>query len=273
MNYYSHNIGDYAQATSHLTLVEDAIYMRLLRRYYAEEAPIIDDLPQVCRWVGARADDEKEAVKTILSEFFVLNNGAWRNKRADHEIGIYQAKAETNRVNGKKGGRPTGKAKETQPVKPGLAKETQQEPTRNPNQEPITNNQETEDQEQSAAVAPPVQDQPPADTSKRGTRLPNDWTLSPKLAAWAKEQRPDLDDRMLKAMADSFRDFWISKPGKNGTKLDWAATWRNWVRNQRIGNQRASPSGTQSNYTDLDKIDHTEGLVRQSDGTYRVAKP
>ena len=79
MNYYSHNIGDYAQATSHLTLVEDAIYMRLLRRYYAEEAPIIDDLPQVCRWVGARADDEKEAVKTILSEFFVLDNGAWRN--------------------------------------------------------------------------------------------------------------------------------------------------------------------------------------------------
>lgn len=43
MNYYSHNIGDYAQATMHLSLVEDAIYSRLLRRYYAEEQPIKDD--------------------------------------------------------------------------------------------------------------------------------------------------------------------------------------------------------------------------------------
>ena len=34
MNYYSHNIGDYAQATLHLSLVEDAIYSRLLRRYF-----------------------------------------------------------------------------------------------------------------------------------------------------------------------------------------------------------------------------------------------
>lgn len=272
MNYYSHNIGDYAQATSHLTLVEDAIYMRLLRRYYAEEAPIIDDLPQVCRWVGARTEDEKEAVKTILSEFFVLDNGAWTNKRADQEITLYQAKAETNRVNGKKGGRPSGKAKETHPVLAGLANETQPKPTRNPNQEPITNNQETEDQEQSAAIAPPVQDQSPGDDAKRGTRLPKDWTLSPELATWAKSERPELDDRMIKAMGDSFRDFWISKTGRAATKLDWAATWRNWVRNQRLGNQRASPTSTQSNYTDLDKIDHTEGLVLQPDGTYRVAR-
>ncbi|MCX5508361.1 DNA-binding domain-containing protein [Pseudomonas sp. BJa3] len=29
----------------------------------------------------------------------------------------------------------------------------------------------------------------------------------------------------------------------------------------------------QSHHTDLDKIDHTEGLVRQPDGTYRVARP
>ncbi|HEY9275411.1 YdaU family protein [Achromobacter sp.] len=54
MNYYSHNIGDYAQATGHLSLAEDAIYSRLLRRYYAEEQPIVDNLQQVFRWVGAR---------------------------------------------------------------------------------------------------------------------------------------------------------------------------------------------------------------------------
>ena len=34
-------------------------------------------------------------------------------------------------------------------------------------------------------------------------------------------------------VADQFKDFWCAKPGKDGVKLDWAATWRNWVRNQK----------------------------------------
>ncbi|QKH37580.1 YdaU family protein [Achromobacter pestifer] len=90
MNYYSHNIGDYAQATAHLSLVEDAIYSRLLRRYYAEEQPIVDNLQQVFRWVGARTEDEREAAAQVLSEFFVLRDGHWHNKRADVEIAAYQ---------------------------------------------------------------------------------------------------------------------------------------------------------------------------------------
>ena len=34
----------------------------------------------------------------------------------------------------------------------------------------------------------------------------------------------------------------------------------------------SAKNGKQSNHTDLDKIDHTEGLVLQPDGSYRVAK-
>ena len=44
MNYYEHHIGDYAQATAHLTFVEDAAYSRLIRKYYAEERPLPADL-------------------------------------------------------------------------------------------------------------------------------------------------------------------------------------------------------------------------------------
>lgn len=150
MNYYSHNIGDYAQATMHLSLVEDAIYSRLLRRYYAEEQPIKDDLALICRWVGARTEEERAAVPMILQEFFELDGGAWRNKRADSEIAAYQQKAKTNRDNGKSGGRPKKKPNETQSVSDGFPEGTQtdatgnpvggqQEPSRNPNQEPITN--------------------------------------------------------------------------------------------------------------------------------------
>ena len=37
MNYYEHHIGDYAEATAHLTFIEDATYSRLIRKYYATE--------------------------------------------------------------------------------------------------------------------------------------------------------------------------------------------------------------------------------------------
>jgi hypothetical protein len=31
---------------------------------------------------------------------------------------------------------------------------------------------------------------------------------------------------------ERFHDFWIAIPGARGKKLDWFATWRNWVRDE-----------------------------------------
>ena len=70
----------------------------------------------------------------------------------------------------------------------------------------------------------------PSAKSPRGTALPKDWTLPDDWKTWAEKERPDVD---VVTVADSFRDFWIAKPGKDGRKADWQATWRNWVRNQR----------------------------------------
>ena len=66
--------------------------------------------------------------------------------------------------------------------------------------------------------------------SKRGSRLANDWFLPNEWEYWANKERPDLNAMQV---ADQFKDFWCAKPGKDGVKLDWAATWRNWVRNQK----------------------------------------
>lgn len=97
MNFYKHHIGDYAQATAHLSFVEDAAYSRLLRKYYAEERPIPADLKAAQRLVGARSKEEREAVQTVLEEFFELQEDGWHNKRADEELSKAQAQAETNR--------------------------------------------------------------------------------------------------------------------------------------------------------------------------------
>ncbi len=98
MNYYEHHLGDYAQATSHLTFVEDAAYSRLLRKYYAEEQPLPADLRAVQRLVGARTDEEREAVEIVLNEFFTLEADGWHNKRADAEIAKVRAKGEKARA-------------------------------------------------------------------------------------------------------------------------------------------------------------------------------
>jgi len=91
MNYYEHHIGDYAEATAHLSFIEDAAYSRLIRKYYATEKPLPSDLKQVQRLVGARTKDEKSAVQTVLEEFFYLDDDGWHQKRCDAVIAAFQA--------------------------------------------------------------------------------------------------------------------------------------------------------------------------------------
>ena len=83
-----------------------------------------------------------------------------------------------------------------------------------------------------------VIDTAPSAKSPRGTALPEAWTLPDDWKTWAEGARPDVD---VLTVADSFRDYWVAKPGKDGRKADWLATWRNWVRNQRSGGNSARP--------------------------------
>ena len=79
----------------------------------------------------------------------------------------------------------------------------------------------------------------PSAKSPRGTALPEAWTLPDDWKTWAEGARPDVD---VLTVADSFRDYWVAKPGKDGRKADWLATWRNWVRNQRSGSAQRPQS-------------------------------
>jgi uncharacterized protein YdaU (DUF1376 family) len=91
MNYYEHHIGDYAEATAHLSFVEDAAYSRLIRKYYATEKPIPSDLRAAQRLVAARTREEKEAVARVLDEFFLQSEDGWHHHRCDREIALFQA--------------------------------------------------------------------------------------------------------------------------------------------------------------------------------------
>lgn len=90
--------------------------------------------------------------------------------------------------------------------------------------------------EMAAKLSPPSAKPPDA---ARGCRLPDDWQPSEADMAFAASERPDVD---AASEAKHFRDYWRAKPGADGRKADWSATWRNWIRRTRgMPTARASP--------------------------------
>lgn len=200
MNYYPFHIGDYISHTSHLTDAEDLAYRRMIDLYYQSEQPFPD-----AEFVARRVKSTPEIVSVLLSEYFVKSEDGWRNKRADEEIEKYHAKAESARNANK------AKLAKKSELKPVLKSEPNQDATNN--QEPRTNNHSIE-----VAKAPKAQ-------RLKLESLPEEWDK------FCKTERPDLKPIEV---WNQFKDYWASIGGQKGAKLDWFATWRNWVRNQKV---------------------------------------
>ncbi|TDS74392.1 hypothetical protein [Comamonas sp. JUb58] len=78
--------------------------------------------------------------------------------------------------------------------------------------------------------APAALAKKPKPAPATATRLPDDWTLLKAWGDWALRERPDMTPEDVRREADCFADHWRAKAGANAKKLDWAATWRNWIR-------------------------------------------
>jgi len=86
VNYYPHHINDYDSHTAHLSLIEDAVYRRLICLYYRTEAPIPSDIKQACRLIRVSTNQERSAVQQVLGEFFQLRANGWINSRCEAEL-------------------------------------------------------------------------------------------------------------------------------------------------------------------------------------------
>ncbi|EJF78200.1 hypothetical protein ME7_00191 [Bartonella birtlesii LL-WM9] len=78
--------------------------------------------------------------------------------------------------------------------------------------------------------------------ANRGCRLPADFEPDYDFAI-----EEGLLPKRVKVEIAKFRDYWRSKAGANATKIDWQATWRNWVRNSKNYKQGEN-YGTQTNF-------------------------
>lgn len=93
MNYVERHFGDWARDTVHLSMLEDGAYNRLVDLYYVREAPLPAEVAACCRLARAVTKPERDAVKSVLAEFFELTPEGWRHKRCESEIERFRSKS------------------------------------------------------------------------------------------------------------------------------------------------------------------------------------
>jgi hypothetical protein len=148
----------------------------------------------------------------VLNEFFLSTPEGFVNPRADKEIKQYKEFAEAGKRGAAKrwGTPPYGEA-----ISPPNAT-----PIATINHKPITNNQK----------------------KILGKRLANDFSFPLEWEQFCQQTRPELSP--VKTF-DQFKDYWIAQAGQKGVKLDWFATWRNWVR---------STNAPKQNFADIARV-------------------
>jgi uncharacterized protein YdaU (DUF1376 family) len=201
MHYFQFNIGDYQSHTAHLSDIEDLAYRRLLDWYYLHESPIPLDINEVSRQIRMRP--HSDCIASVLNEYFSHTSDGWIHHRANKEIAKVGEKSEKASE--------SAKARWSK-IKHANALPTQSDSNATHNTLPITQNTVVK--------------------QNRGSRLQADFCLTNDWKEFCRAERSDLDPQKV---FDGFKDYWIAKPGQQGVKLDWFATWRNWVRNQKQG--------------------------------------
>lgn len=101
MHFYQKNIPDFNNATRHLTRVERSLFSDAIELYYDTEKPLTSDFERLAKLLLARTEEEKTALKDVLSEFFNLTDDGYFNKRCNEEIKKYHAYLDGKRKAGK----------------------------------------------------------------------------------------------------------------------------------------------------------------------------
>lgn len=198
---------DFEAKTSHLTLEEDGAYNRLLRLCWMNpNCSLPDDDAWIMRRMRVDQDTYDRVVLVVLNEFFTRKSGRVSNARMDKEF-VKSGDAHSKRVlAGKLGGKAKSLRANTILSSNAIAMPKQPEP-------------EPEPVKREAKASPQKQ---------RASRLSTDWFLPKEWGEWAVSEGCSVD--LIRSEADKFRDYWTAKAGASAAKLDWLATWRNWIR-------------------------------------------
>ena len=212
-------VGDYLGDTQRLTTEQHGAYLLLILDYW-RNGPAPDDdavLQQITKLDKAAWKKHRPA----LARLFQIEGGEWQHKRIEQELGNAAANAERRSDKAKKGA---------------AARWGKHGPSNDQAMPAACSDDATSMPGAMLDECAPQSPSPVRRTTdksvvaaQRANRLPPDFAVPPEWHAWAVADRNWTHGDSLEEAA-RFVDYWHAKSGRDATKLDWQATWRNWCR-------------------------------------------
>ena len=97
MNFFKLYIGDYQRDTAHLSMAEHGAFLLMLQTFYATEKPLPKQ-KHLHRMLRAQNRAEREAIDSVVKQFWVETEHGLVNLRAEVEIKKAALQADTNRA-------------------------------------------------------------------------------------------------------------------------------------------------------------------------------
>lgn len=207
-------VGDYLADTLDLTTEQHGAYLLLLMTMWRHDARLPNDPAKLSR-IARVSPRRWHLVWDAIGKFFFEEDGQIGNKRLDQEhqkaVSISQKRSASGAAGAKAKALKNNNADEANAS--GLLKHSQ-------------------------ISEPEEKREPNGSPKKRATRLPDDWQPD---EVFAKSE--GLSASEVAREADKFRDYWRGQAGQRGVKLDWQATWKNWVRKVADDRRKNPPRG------------------------------
>lgn len=84
----------------------------------------------------------------------------------------------------------------------------------------------------------PIPTTPTVLPRKRGTRLNDQFEVTPEMVAWAQENAPLVNGKRATEM---FMNHFMAKSGQAAVRIDWVMTWKNWLlKDQQTAESRSA---------------------------------
>jgi uncharacterized protein YdaU (DUF1376 family) len=287
MNYYQHHIGDFNNATRHLSLIERAIYRDLLDMYYdTEQAIDASNLDRLARRVQCSTEEQVNALKYVLDEFFNLDNGMYVNNRCEREIAEYHGKKKQASDAGKasaakraakkkkssNGGssNDNDQTNENSTTVEAPLNEEQSDVQPTINHKPLTNNQSnnsSSDAREENLALPPIQfSQYQPEDHKRYTLLEcvNQYPIQNDFIELGKQRFSEIEIKDLILLFTNFGDLFSAKgEDSKNTPSIWLVKWYTWIQNNKDAakHQREVQSSPKKQNTYSSASNRTQGEV------------
>lgn len=194
------HIGDYKRDTGHLRAAQHGAYLLLLFHHWSTGS-LPDDDEQLAS-IACMTRAEWKRARPIIERFF---KPGWRHGRVEEDLASARAAYEKRAKAGSQGGKAKAESKQSSSNATALP------------QQPLTLDQIPDKEDPSLRSG----------ARKRATRLTNDWWPTQANVEYAIAKGLTLERTNLEA--EKFRNHWTAKAGKDATKLDWDATWQNWI--------------------------------------------